>query len=148
MHQQETQTTRSKTPEALAAQGKCLIVEDSEFDSIKLSRVIAGCTKEMRICVAATLKEAREELAEGTTSLILLDNNLPDGLGANFVQELANDAALSQIPVIMVSDWPSPFMWEKASAAGVFYVLNKTEFDGRYVKSALKKGEKRRMRMN
>ncbi|WP_386629596.1 hypothetical protein [Sulfitobacter geojensis] len=44
---------------------------------------------------------------------------------------------LPEIPVIIVSDWPSPFMWEKASTAGVAYVLSKTEFDGRYVHAVL-----------
>jgi CheY-like chemotaxis protein len=67
----------------------------------------------------------------------LLDNNLPDGLGANFALELAEDPKLAQIPVILVSDWPSPFMWEKAQSAGLAYVLSKTEFDSRYVHAVM-----------
>lgn len=148
MHQQITEHFSNDPRPMQARRRKCLIVEDSEFDSIKLTRVIANCTDRMRIRVATTLATAREELAEGKTSLILLDNNLPDGLGANFVQELARDETFATIPVIMVSDWPSPFMWEKAASAGVHYVLNKAEFDGRYVRSALEKGEQRRARVN
>jgi len=148
MHQQIKEQF-SENPQSLrATQRKCLIIEDSEFDSIKLTRVIANCTDQLRVRVATTLATARAELAVGETSLILLDNNLPDGLGANFVQELASDDTFSGIPVIMVSDWPSPFMWEKAASAGVHYVLNKAEFDGRYVRSALEKGEQRRARVN
>lgn len=148
MHQQLTDTRPVATRSTALGNAKCLIIEDSEFDSIRLTRVIAKSNSKMNIRVATTLEDARIELAEGGTSLILLDNNLPDGLGANFVQELAKDQNLAGIPVIMVSDWPSPFMWEKAAAAGVHYVLNKAEFDGRYVRAALEKGEKHRERVN
>ncbi|WP_235930311.1 response regulator [Sulfitobacter sediminilitoris] len=123
----------------------CLIVEDSSFDCEKMTRVMQRTREDMRIEVASSLRAARRVLEKGSLSLILLDNNLPDGLGADFVQELASDPKLSGIPVIMVSDWPSPFMWEKAAAAGVAYVLSKTEFDGRYVHAALEGKQARRL---
>jgi CheY-like chemotaxis protein len=142
-------TNRSKTAATQAAlKGTCLIVEDSEFDSAKMSRIITKTLGGVKVTVAPTLGQARERLMQGDTNLILLDNNLPDGLGANFVQELARDPQLSQIPVIMVSDWPSPFMWQKAASAGVFYVVNKAEFDARYVHATLKMAQERRAKMN
>ena len=125
----------------------CLIVEDSDFDREKLTRVMKKSHENMRIEIASTLKSARRALEKRRMSLILLDNNLPDGLGADFALELARDPALAAIPVIIVSDWPSPFMWEKASTAGVAYVLSKTEFDGRYVHAVLDEG-KRAKRVN
>ena len=115
----------------------CLIVEDSAFDREKMTRVMRKARDDMRIEVAPNLRAARRLLEKGDMALILLDNNLPDGLGAEFVQELARDPRTSDVPVILVSDWPSPFMWEKAAAAGVAYVLSKTEFDIRYVRAAL-----------
>ncbi len=115
----------------------CLIVEDSDFDRERLTRVVQKTHERMCIKAASTLSSARKALATWDTSLILLDNNLPDGLGANFALELAQDPKLANIPIIMISDWPSPFMWEKAASAGVVYVLSKTEFDGRYVHAAL-----------
>lgn len=142
MMQQQT------TAKAGARQATCLIVEDSEFDREKLTRVINKNVKTMRVEVADTLKSARIALSRAEVSLILLDNNLPDGLGANFALELQNDARLAGIPIILVSDWPSPFMWEKAASAGVLYVLNKGEFDARYVHAALKMGAQRRAMMN
>ncbi len=116
----------------------CLIVEDSAFDREKLTRVMKRTRERMRIELAPDLQTARRALEKEGMSLILLDNNLPDGLGADFAQELAKDPRHADIPVIMVSDWPSPFMWEKAASAGVAYVLSKTEFDGRYVHAALR----------
>jgi CheY-like chemotaxis protein len=116
----------------------CLIVEDSDFDHRMMSRVIGRSAADMRVQIATTLQSAREALSRNAISLILLDNNLPDGNGANFALELANDPKLKLIPVIMVSDWPTPFMWDKAAKAGVLYVVNKSEFNVRFFKSALR----------
>jgi CheY-like chemotaxis protein len=98
--------------------GSCLIVEDSEFDSMRMARVLSKSLGEVPVKVATTLDTARTMLREGPLDLILLDNNLPDGLGANFALELAQNKELAHIPVIIVSDWPSPFMWDKAASAG------------------------------
>ncbi len=125
---------------------KCLIIEDSQFDQQMMTRVITKLYEQMKVEVASTLQSAREALARGGVSLILLDNNLPDGIGANFALELASDPELASIPVIMVSDWPTPFMWEKAASAGVLYVVNKAEFGTRYVEQALRKPVRRRPR--
>lgn len=132
MQQLSQNTTRHTTAST------CLIIEDSAFDREKLSRIMRSYRNKIHIKTATTLKSARAALNDLRADLILLDNNLPDGLGANFALELANDARLADIPVIMVSDWPSLFMWEKAARAGVHYVLSKAEFDARYVYAALR----------
>ena len=147
-HQTTQVATRAGSTMRAASKPSCLIVEDSEFDSEKLSRIINRTLNDAQVSVATTLDRARKALSKGGTDLILLDNNLPDGLGANFVQELAKDPKLAQIPVIMVSDWPSPFMWQKAASAGVFYVVNKSEFDARYIHATLKMAQERREKMN
>lgn len=126
----------------------CLIVEDSAFDQEMMARVVDRAQGNMRVQVAATLQSARKALEQGEVSLILLDNNLPDGIGANFALELASDPRHANTPVIMVSDWPTPFMWEKAASAGVLYVVNKSEFGVRYVDQALRTGVKRRPRVS
>lgn len=126
----------------------CLIVEDSQFDQQMMTRVVDRSQGKMRVEVAATLQAARKALAAGKISLILLDNNMPDGLGAEFALELASDPKLSSIPVIMVSDWPTPFMWEKAASAGVLYVVNKAEFGVRYVEQAMRSDLRKGMRLS
>lgn len=122
----------------------CLIIEDSEFDQQMMTRVVSRSNDRMQIEVVSTLQSAREALATKEVSLILLDNRLPDGIGANFALELASDAKHSTTPVIMVSDWPTPFMWEKAASAGVLYVVNKAEFGVRYVEEAMARGVRKR----
>lgn len=148
MHQQVTQASQAKPMVKRPMRNRCLIIEDSEFDSQKMARVIDRNMNNMDVAIATTLSSAREALDKRDFSLILLDNNLPDGLGADFVQELAMTKRLSNIPVIMVSDWPSPFMWEKAASAGVHYVLNKKEFDAHYILSALQQTKPPRARVS
>ncbi|TMM52414.1 response regulator [Sulfitobacter sabulilitoris] len=115
----------------------CLIVEDSAFDQRRMTRIMRQSFRNVRIDVASTLAEARRHLQRHQTSLILLDNNLPDGKGANFAMELAQDPTMARIPIVMVSDWPSPFMWEKAHSAGVRHIVDKSEFGPAIVQSAL-----------
>lgn len=121
----------------------CLIIEDSRFDQQRMTRMINKFAEDMQVYVATTLREARRTLAENRVSMILLDNNLPDGLGADFAIELADLKVFSHIPVVMVSDWPSPFMWEKAATAGVLHVVNKAEFGKHYLMDALRHAKTR-----
>jgi response regulator of citrate/malate metabolism len=124
----------------------CLIIEDSHFDQQMMTRVVGRLPARMKIVIAPDLKAARRALGAGEISLILLDNLLPDGIGAEFALELAAHPRHSNIPVIMVSDWPTPFMWEKAASAGVLYVVNKAEFGVRYIEQALNRRLPKRAR--
>jgi|TARA_R110002126_G_scaffold9774_1_gene43687 response regulator of citrate/malate metabolism len=121
----------------------CLIIEDSTFDQIKMTRMINKNISGTQIYVATTLREARQTLAKYPISVILLDNHLPDGLGADFAVELAELKIFSHIAVVMVSDWPTPFMWAKAATAGVLHVVNKSEFGQQYVLDAFKHAQKK-----
>lgn len=116
--------------------GVCLIVEDNFLDQEKLRRVLTRSFNNIQVEVASTIAEARVLLRRIKASLILLDNNLPDGKGANFAVELAADVRLAHVPVIIVSDWPSPFMFDKAQSAGVTHVVNKSDFGARYIHAA------------
>ncbi|MEC7258305.1 MAG: response regulator [Pseudomonadota bacterium] len=120
-----------------AAPGSCLIVEDSRFDQKLIKRVLDRTNQNYRTRIVSTLTDARDVLTREPISLILLDNNLPDGKGADFAMELATMEELAGIPVIIVSDWPSPFMWQKAKIAGVACVVNKSDFTPEVVIQAL-----------
>jgi len=117
----------------------CLIVEDSHFDYRRMSRVIHHSGIKMDMKLAPTLGAARAALAHHHVSMILLDNNLPDGTGVDFALELANNPQFGHIPIVMVSDWPTPFMWDKAEKAGVMYVVNKSEFNVTFFKLAVRR---------
>jgi DNA-binding NarL/FixJ family response regulator len=125
----------------------CLIIEDSAFDQLKLQRMINRSISGMQVYMATTLQEARRTLVKHPVSMILLDNDLPDGIGADFAVELAELKVFSHIAVIMLSDWPSPFMWEKAATAGVLHVLNKSEFSHHYLLDAFNHAQKAQPRL-
>lgn len=116
---------------------RCLLVEDSDFDQRRIARILArGVTVDLT--TASTLADARQILSEEFFDLILLDNSLPDGLGVDFAAELRERNGLNDVPILMISDWPTPFMYDKASAARVGMVLGKDDFQPRHVRDALR----------
>lgn len=139
--------SKSKHPTAGSTQGTCLIVEDSSFDQEKLRRILNRSFQDLHVVVAKDLAQAREVLDDQHVTLILLDNNLPDGDGGSFALELSKDPKKSMIPVVIVSDWPSPFMFHKAEQAGVRHVVSKSDFGARFVHSALKGAPGKRQRL-
>ena len=58
--------------------------------------------------------------------MILCDNNLPDGNGTSFAGTLVEDPAYRNTRIVIISGWPSPFMWAKARAAGL-QVIDKND---------------------
>ena len=117
----------------------CLIVDDQEFDRRMMRRVLAKHCPEVPLMVARDLKEARERLRDNRVSIVFLDNALPDGMGVDFVREMANDESLKRVPVVIVSDFPSPFMYAKAQAANVREVWSKREFVGASVRRVVER---------
>ena len=86
----------------------------------------------------STVGHARAHIMRHSVDLILLDNGLPDGFGVDFAMELRNTPRFAKIPVVIISDWPTPFMYDKASAARVGMVLGKDDFQPRHVRDALR----------
>lgn len=113
------------------AQGKranILVVEDSATDREMMTRVIEKAGLFRFVHFASDLAEARQFLSGGRVSLIFLDNSLPDGYGADFLSELAEHSAWQMIPVVLVTDWPSPFMRAKAQCLSVSEIWSKDDF--------------------
>lgn len=120
----------------------CLVIEDSSFDREKFRRILNKSFSDITVFMASTLAEAREHVSACRPDLILLDNSLPDGNGANYAVELSEDDTLRKIPVIMVSDFPTPFMYQKAAIAGVCHVVDKSDFGVRFIHDALRPAKK------
>lgn len=105
---------------------KCLVIEDSIVDQKIVRRAILGAHPDAEIDVVDTLEAAQHALNARPYSMILCDNNLPDGNGAEFAEALAHDPVYRNTPIVIVSGWPSPFMWAKAKAAGI-QVIDKND---------------------
>ncbi|MFN3210339.1 MAG: response regulator [Roseovarius sp.] len=107
---------------------RCLVLEDSAHDQELIRRAMRGARLNAEIDFVSTIRTAREALSSGhgRYSAILCDNSLPDGSGSEFAGELAGSPDLADVPIVIVSGWPSPFMWDKARAAGLC-VIDKTD---------------------
>jgi len=116
---------------------RCLLVEDSDFDQRRIARILARGVP-VHLDVAPTLRQARDKMEATHYDLILLDNALPDGLGVEFAAELREDKDLMDIPILMISDWPTPFIYDKAMNARVGMVMGKDEFQPKHVREALR----------
>ncbi len=115
----------------------CLIVEDNVQDQQMLTRAVHYAQKDARVQIVNTLKDARRALVTLPISLILMENTLPDGRGVELALELSQHARYCSIPVIIATDWPSPFMWHKAKQAGVRHVVAKAEFGPALIRDVL-----------
>jgi DNA-binding response OmpR family regulator len=80
-----------------------LIVDDDKNfietleDGLKLKNVDA------QILVAKSAREALDELAEQVPSLIVLDIQLPDMHGVEFLRVIRESARLKKVPVVFIS---------------------------------------------
>ncbi|EIE49919.1 hypothetical protein AL036_19695 [Salipiger aestuarii] len=106
-----------------------LVIEDSAADREMFRRVLGQiCAADVQVCFAADLATARQRLDEHLVAFIILDNVLPDGRGADFISELAQHRDWQKIPVLVVSDWPTPFMFDKVRNARAKAILSKDDF--------------------
>jgi two-component system KDP operon response regulator KdpE len=101
----------------MCEQHKILYVEDNP-DLLRLTREMLE-RRGYAVLTAATLAEAREQVALAPPDIILLDNNLPDGMGIDFLRELRKT---SKIPVIMVTSLSGAAQMEALEAGCDDYV--------------------------
>lgn len=80
---------------------KVLLVDDSLTVRMDLKEILEEIKVECLL--ANSLTEASQILSDEKVSLIILDVNLPDGSGLDFLQDLRADPKFSDIPVIMLS---------------------------------------------
>ena len=76
-----------------------LIIEDDTALNQGLCKALKTDSRKLISC--ETIKAAKDQLLCGCPSLILLDINLPDGSGLDFLQELKRE--LPAIPIILLT---------------------------------------------
>lgn len=82
---------------------RCLVVDDDLFDRMMLRRCLGRDRPDLHIVERASLSGARAYLARNKADLIVLDNRLPDGKGAEFAAELRRDATLRDTMICVVT---------------------------------------------
>ena len=77
---------------------KIIIIEDDAALAAGLGRALASQQRDIRTC--GKLVDARKLMSGSTPALIILDVNLPDGSGFEFLKELRQQ---SDVPVILLT---------------------------------------------
>lgn len=90
--------------EVLKVSLKILIVDDSESDRFSFVRYLQSDKEHSyQIIEVETLEEGLEQWRSQQPDVVLLDINLPDGDGLEFLREIGTDQAINKLPVIMLT---------------------------------------------
>ncbi len=81
---------------------KILLIEDDRIEVIKLNRAIES-SKNYSLSIANNGSEALLKLKDNIPDIILLDLNMPDTNGIEFLTILKNDDYLKHIPTIVLT---------------------------------------------
>jgi CheY-like chemotaxis protein len=79
-----------------------LLVDDSESDRVSYVRYLQS---EQSYCIteAETLEEGLELWRSQQPDIVLLDMNVPDGDGLEFLEAITTDNLINKLPVIMLT---------------------------------------------
>ncbi len=100
-----------------------LLVEDEEAHA-ELIMLSFESRTDINLTVAASLRQARDRLAESTPDLLILDSLLPDGRGMELMKDVSNGPACA---VILLTSQADEAMQAEAMAAGTTLYVVKSE---------------------
>ncbi len=82
---------------------KILLIEDDRIEVLKLNRAISSVANNYDIIQANNGNEALHKLKDHYPDIILLDLNMPDTNGIEFLSIIKNDENLKHIPTIVLT---------------------------------------------
>jgi len=82
---------------------KILLVEDDRIEILKFKRSVSNIINDYVLSLSNNGKEAFIEIDKEIPDLIILDLNMPDTNGIEFLTILKNDEELKHIPVIILT---------------------------------------------
>ncbi|MFH1009952.1 MAG: HD domain-containing phosphohydrolase, partial [bacterium] len=109
-------------PTASAKPHRLLIVDDDRDILAVLEECFAA--EGYGVCLASTLREARESLARHEVQVVLSDQNLPDGNGIDFLAELPG-SGVDAIPILMTGYADLNTALEAINRSKVYKFVNK-----------------------
>jgi signal transduction histidine kinase/ActR/RegA family two-component response regulator len=109
---------------ALSGKAKILYVEDNASNRALIEAIIAR-NRSCRLYNVATLKEARNFLAEITPDIILIDLNLPDGSGVSLVEFMQHTPQYAHIPILILSADAMPATIASLKSMGIHEYFTK-----------------------
>lgn len=112
---------------------RVLIVEDDAVDRLACRRAISKDSDcQFTILEADTARHGLEMAARERPDCILLDYNLPDLNGLEFLSELAAEAGEAKMPVMLLTGGDNAVVAAEAMKRGAWDYLGK-DIDGRYL---------------
>ncbi|MDP4131996.1 MAG: response regulator [Bacteroidota bacterium] len=105
-----------------SSQNKRVLLVDDEEDFCEIVMRILHKSGYEVVC-APTLEIATRELQNYDPAIILLDQNLPDGLGLSFMEK--NRGMLTDKQIIFITGNSSRTIIDKAISLGAFHFLTK-----------------------
>jgi len=119
----------------IIAKKNILIVEDNVTDAILLSTRVHRLYPKYNILFAGSVYAAYNACKEHEIDLILLDLNLPDGYGANTVEEIKRFNRRS--PIIVVTGMETEELAEASLELGADNFLKKSRLSGEAFKKMI-----------
>jgi PAS domain S-box-containing protein len=134
------QTSRPNSPNnPLPSTIAVLIVDDSESDRVTYSRYLrSDLEKTYRIIEAATLEEGLELWRSQKPDIALIDLNLPDGDGLEFLEAINIDQTEGRVPVIMLTGQGTEKMAVSAMKLGAADYLVKGDITAKSLTTTVK----------
>ncbi|MCT4559416.1 MAG: response regulator [Pelagimonas sp.] len=118
----------------------CLIVDNSNLARSKMRQIAKQSCPHLQVVTASSVAEAMRHVRSQNVAIMFLENDLPDGQGADMAQRLDQSESLTRFPVILFKDNPTPFMFAKAeSAKNVREIWEKGDFTQPSVQRAVAK---------
>jgi two-component system response regulator PilR (NtrC family) len=112
---------------------KTILIIDDESDLCSLLKM-ALVRDDYHVECAYSLLEAEKKLKDHP-SVVVLDNNLPDGTGLEYVRR--HPVEFKEVYVIMISADPSPALEQNAKSEGIDVFIHKP-FSLRLVRQIIK----------
>jgi ActR/RegA family two-component response regulator len=100
-----------------------MVIEDDLVTSITLCKAIRVGIPDVLVLTAHSLAEARLTLQEYTVNFFVLDVNLPDGSGIDFIFDLT--VKNPEANIVLMTNSPLPEYRDQAEAFGVMHFMAK-----------------------
>jgi len=140
-----TKTEEYSAPERAVAPARILIVEDNPLNRLLIHDILE--LRGHQVIEAATVDEARQTLDSLRPDLLVLDVQIPGGVGEAVIREVRKHADMSDLPIIAVTSLAMPGDRERLLSIGFQGYLSKpidTRTFGAAIESYLKsEGEAR-----
>lgn len=102
---------------------RVLLLEDDQISQLSSSRAVLQAVPESVILLAPSLAEGRRLLADSMPQVCVLDIQLPDGSGLDFLHDVQAHAPAAC--VVILTSVPLPHHRDQAEAFGVLHFMEK-----------------------